>query len=92
MSAGAGVDDTGYIGPESWYERGQGDPKLELDEIMDPERLDAAAEASLQARRALHQPMLYQRGEWMVLEHGDGSIEPIARVGEFRAEQILSRV
>jgi hypothetical protein len=65
---------------------------LELDEIMNPERLDAASEASLKARRALHQPMLYQRGEWMVLEHGDGRIEPIARVGEFRAEQVLSRV
>jgi hypothetical protein len=65
---------------------------LELDEIMSPDRLDAAAETSLRARRALHQPMLYQRGEWMVLEHGDGSIEPIAPVGEFKAEQILSRV
>ena len=65
---------------------------MELDEIMNPERLDAASEASLKARRALHQPMLYQRGEWMVLEHGDGRIEPIARVGEFRAEQVLSRV
>lgn len=65
---------------------------MELDEIMNPERLDAAAETSLRTRRALHQPMLYQRGEWMVLEHGDGNIEPIARVGEFKAEQILSRV
>ncbi len=65
---------------------------MELDEIMNPERLNAAAEASLKSRRALHQPVLYQRGEWMVLENGDGSIESIARVGEFRAEQILSRV
>ncbi len=65
---------------------------MELDDLMNPERLDAAADASLRARRALHQPMLYQRGDWMVLEHGDGSIDPIARVGEFKAEQILRRV
>ena len=65
---------------------------MDLDEIMNPERLEAAAEASLKLRRARRQPMVYQRGDWMVLEHGDGRIEPIARVGEFRAEQILARV
>ncbi len=32
---------------------------MELDDLMNPERLDAAADASLRARRALHQPMLF---------------------------------
>ncbi len=64
----------------------------DLDEVMNPVRLEAAANASLNARRARHQPMLYQRGEWMVLERGDGSIEPIAKLGEFKAEQVLAKV
>lgn len=63
-----------------------------LDEVMNPDRLEAAADASLKARRERHQPMLYQRGEWMVLERGDGTIEPIARLGEFRVEQLLAKV
>ncbi len=65
---------------------------MDLDEIMSAARLDAAAEASLSARRAQRRPMLYQRGDWMVLEHGDGRIEPIAKANEFKAEQILSRL
>jgi hypothetical protein len=35
----------------------------ELDGFLDAERIDAAARASLEARRARHEPMLYRRGE-----------------------------
>ncbi len=64
----------------------------DLGEIMNPDRMNAAAEASLKARRASHQPMLYQRNGWMVLERGDGTIEPIAKIGEFTADQVLAKV
>jgi hypothetical protein len=30
--------------------------------------------------------------EWMVLERGDGSVEPIAKLGEFKAEQVHAKV
>ena len=64
----------------------------ELDGFLDAKRIDAAAQASLKARRARREPMLYQRGEWMVLEHANGRIESIAKADEFRAEMILSRM
>lgn len=64
----------------------------ELDEIMSAARLDAAAEASLKLRRARHETMMYRQGDWLVLEHGKGRVDIIAKAGELKAEQILAKI
>ena len=64
----------------------------DLDEIMSAERLDAAAEASLKLRRARGETMMYQQGDWLVVEYGDRQISRIGRAGELNADQILARI
>jgi hypothetical protein len=59
---------------------------------MSIEELEAAGREALRLRRERHEPMVYDEDGWVVLEHSDGRIERIARIGEFKAEMVTSRM
>ena len=54
-----------------------------FDEIMDPERAKRAAREALNDRRARHEPMIYIEDGWVVVEHGDGSIERVCKEEDY---------
>jgi hypothetical protein len=57
----------------------------DLREVMSPDRLWAGPMLRSRRRERRHWDALPAR-EWMVLARGDGSVEPIAKFGEFKAE------
>ena len=65
---------------------------LTFDEMMDPERGNAAGEAALAARRARGETMVCIEDGWVVVEYGGGRIERVCPEGEFRAEMVTERL
>ena len=65
---------------------------LTFDEMMDPERGNAAGEAALAARRARGETMVWIEDGWVVVEYGGGRIERVCLEGEFRAEMVTERL
>ena len=64
----------------------------DFDQIMDPERGRAAGEAALGARRARRETMVYLKGGWVLIEHGDGRIERVCKEADYRAEMVKARL
>ena len=63
----------------------------DLDEVMNPVRLEAGGQRVPQRSPGAPPADAVSAGRAMVLERGDGSIGPIAKLGEFKAEQVLAR-
>lgn len=65
---------------------------MTFDEMMDPERGNAAGEAALAARRARGETMVYIEDGWVVVEYGDGHVERVCPEDDYRAEMVTPKL